>query len=561
MTKVWYCSTCGYEVGFRGRCHQCGQRLEPSPLPELEPGADEDEVGYRLDEWADDARGRMIVELIDAGIPHRFEDDELVVDVGDEEQVDELVARLAEPATGDGEEDLEDVDGGDPSVLEASALSDRERPTTEVIQLEAAAVRLSLDPTDMEADSEVAEASTAVFLADDPPWADADTWAAVGRVTRRLMAALGSDDALEEEIRTQAGILARLLGPIVRPEMPGPAVAAGAAGGTAGAAAAAAAPAAAAGSGPAEGPAPAEGAAISGKPVGGSPESGSAGPAESGEPEWAGSTEPGWAGSAEPWQAGSTEPGSAAGERAGAAAGGSNGSYPAPGGSEAALGGEATPGGEAALGGADPFGAGDWSGTDPYGAGDRSGDQDTETDVDAEPATDTAHGAGEDRIAGTDGSVVAEKRTETIYELGEWLPEQRAELAMLLDREGITHSWDTENLVVDSDREADVEAVLDRIEAVDDPEADEEATYRALEELFAATDRLVGAPADLNRGKDVVRAVVVADGPTPVGLDDAQWWQIRQRARILADSIEHRAQTDVVLGEARTLRDLLRDLV
>ncbi|MDQ6784350.1 MAG: hypothetical protein M3063_13110 [Actinomycetota bacterium] len=421
MSGVWYCSTCGYEVGFRGRCHRCGQRLEPSPIPELEASAEEDEVGYRLDDWDDDARGRLIVALIDAGLAHRFEDDELVIDVGDEQRVDELVAGLTGAADDGGDGEAVDGDGLDDDAVEPDA--DGDGPTPEVMQLEGAAARLSVDPTDMEADGEVAEASTGVFLLDDPPWSDADTWAAVGRVTRRLMAALGSDDALEDEIRTQAGILSRLLGPIVHPDATG------------------------------------EGTAKEG--------------------------------------------------------GSTTGSQPA-----------AT-----------------------------SAD---ESDADAAPVGDAdAASDGDDADPGTG----VEKRSETVYELGEWLPEQRAELAMLLDREGITHSWDTENLVVASDRERDVETVLDRIEAVEDPDADEEATYRALEELFAATDRLVSAPADRTRGKEVVRAVVVADGPTPVGLDDAQWWQIRQRARILADSIEHRAQTDVVLGEARTLRALLRDLV
>ncbi|MDQ2726342.1 MAG: hypothetical protein M3Y91_00380 [Actinomycetota bacterium] len=478
MTKVWYCSTCGYEVEFRGRCHQCGQRLEQSPMPELEPGAEEDELGYRLDDWADDARGRMIVELIDATIAHRFEDDELVVDVGDEEQVDLLVARLT--VAGSADEYVVDDSDSDHDAA-ASVLDDEQtewgRPTTEVVQLEAAATRLSLDPTDMEADGEVAEASTAVFMADDPPWADADTWAAVGRVTRRLMAALGSDDALEEEIRTQAGILARLLRPIVRP-------------------------------------------GAGGEP---SPGSGSdGGPSTASDLELAASSEAGTDSGAPATLGAGTDSGAPATLGAGTDGGGTRGADPVP----------------------DP--------ADGIAPGDRVG-------ADA-GATNEAIGE-EGAASGPGGSVVSGKRTETVYELGEWLPEQRAELAMLLDQGGITHSWDTENLVVASDREADVETVLDRIEAVDDPDADEEATYRALEELFAATDRLVGAPADSSRGKEVVRAVVVADGPTPVGLDDAQWWQIRQRARILADSIEHRAQTDVVLGEARTLRDLLRDLV
>ncbi len=484
MTKVWYCPTCGYEVGFRGRCHECGQRLELSPFAELEPGPEEDEVGYRLDDWSDAARGRMIVELVTAGIAHRFEDDELVVAVADEEQVDQLVTRLTGAPVDDAvdDDDLEDLD--DDALLLDAGTGGWDGPTIEVVQLEAAAARLSLNPTDMEADSEVAEASTAVFIVDDPPWADADTWAAVGRVTRRLMAALGSDDALEDEIRTQAGILARLLGPIVHPGAADPGVDLGA------------------------GDAGADDVAVAGVADVGVADPGAGVDTALAEP--------------------------AVGETSGTDEG--NG----------------TDEGTATVG-PDPV--------PDHGAGLAPGDRV------AGEADDSSHGRDEggddeDRVAAASGgSAVFGKRTETVYELGEWLPEQRAELAMLLDREGITHSWDTENLVVASDREADVEAVLDRIEAVDDPDADEEATYRALEELFAATDRLVGAPADVNRGKEVVRAVVVADGPTPVGLDDAQWWQIRQRARILADSIEHRAQTDVVLGEARTLRDLLRNLM
>jgi hypothetical protein len=539
MTKVWYCSTCGYEVGFRGRCHQCGQRLEQSPLPELEPGAEEDEVGYRLDDWADEARGRMIVELIDAGIAHRFEDDELVIEVADEEQVDQLVSRLTGAAVADGGVGRDDPDDSDydDSDYDESVIDDEHldepsewgRPTTEVIQLEAAAARLSLDPTDMEADGEVAEASTAVFVVDDPPWADVDTWAAVGRVTRRLMAALGAEDALEEEIRTQAGILARLLAPIVRQETAAdpdvPATTTGEPPATDNGPEADIAPAAdnglAADGGrvteeglvSAEGPAPEEGLVSAEGPA----------PEEGPVPDEGLITAEGLA----------TVEGTVEGPVEGTAAvgGGTNGSDPVPAGAEGVV-------------------PADGTGAQP---------DDIHDDV---GGIGGIGGIGGDRVAGgSGGSVAAGKRTETVYELGEWLPEQRAELAMLLDREGIDHSWDTENLVVTSDREGDVEAVLDRIEAVDDPDDDEEATYRALEELFAATDRLVGAPADVTRGKDVVRAVVVADGPTPVGLDDAQWWQIRQRARILADSIEHRAQTDVVLGEARTLRDLLRDLV
>ncbi|MDQ2754525.1 MAG: hypothetical protein M3R71_03140, partial [Actinomycetota bacterium] len=95
MTKIWYCPHCGYEVTARGKCHRCKDRLIASPLPELRPAADDDEVGYRLEDWTEQARGVLIGELIEAQILHRFEDDELVVSADDEAAVDDLVAEVA----------------------------------------------------------------------------------------------------------------------------------------------------------------------------------------------------------------------------------------------------------------------------------------------------------------------------------------------------------------------------------------------------------------------------------------------------------------------------------
>ncbi|MBO0747364.1 MAG: hypothetical protein J2O47_03375, partial [Acidimicrobiaceae bacterium] len=242
MSKVWYCVNCGYEVKSRGRCHSCRERLQLSPLPELEVGDEDDEVGYRLDDWEDAARGRLIQGLIDAGIRHRFEDDELVVAADDEERVDDLVEEAAETA----EEDddfreihlVEDVFVSDKDRAETYvpgiglvdahgrplqsagrphyAISTLERDeleelTVQVRRLRVAARRLRVDPTDMEADGDVAEASAAVFVTDQFPGLNTDTWEAVGRTTRRLLGALGSEEALEDEISRQAGILSVLL--------------------------------------------------------------------------------------------------------------------------------------------------------------------------------------------------------------------------------------------------------------------------------------------------------------------------------------------------------------
>ena len=65
-----------------------------SPLPELESGPDDDEVGYRLDMWDDPTRARLIQALITAGVLHRFEEEELVILAVDEAEVDQLVARV-----------------------------------------------------------------------------------------------------------------------------------------------------------------------------------------------------------------------------------------------------------------------------------------------------------------------------------------------------------------------------------------------------------------------------------------------------------------------------------
>ncbi len=229
-SKIWYCVNCGYETDRRGRCHRCRTRLDASPLPELEAGDDEDEVGYRVEEWEDADRGRLIVALIRANVEHRFEDDELVVDAENEERVDDLLADLrvvlaaerAEAADAGGEptaaEDAEEGEDGEDLEAEEDEYLAADDPTWESVRaLHGAALRLREDPTDMAADADVAEYSAGVFAADDFVSIDPDTWAAVGRVTRRLLAALGSDEALEDEIRTQAGVLVKLLQPTVDP--------------------------------------------------------------------------------------------------------------------------------------------------------------------------------------------------------------------------------------------------------------------------------------------------------------------------------------------------------
>ena len=450
--KVWFCASCGYEVESRGRCFRCRERLVASPLPELPVGAEEDEVGYRLGDWEARNRGRLIVALIRANIEHRFEDEELIVVAVDEARTDDLLAELqavlaaeaGAEATEAGAEATEagaDPPGDDPFDLGSATagvsgaavggasvgdeVTERDGETiTAVEQLYGAATRLLQDPTDMQADGEVAEASAMVFGTEELYGVDAEAWAAVGRVTRRLLGALGADEALEDEIRTQAGVLVKLLAPVVDPGVASPA------------------------------------------PQGDNPSRARDLLAES----------------------------------------------------------------TAAV----PEGRRD------HGAAPTD-------DHEAQPA-----GAGEGEA------------DEIVYELPDWLPEQRANLSVMLDAEEIAHSWEGGDLVVPGAREADVDSLFDRIDAgqmVDDGGDDGEGRYRALEELFAAADRLANDPENDSKRADLVDAVAAADGPTPLGLADVEWWQLRARSRGLVDAIDMGAGNTRIHDEATVLRDLLRAII
>src|ERR1700738_2275975 len=160
VTTIWYCPTCGYEIAGRGgRCHNCREPMIESRLEELAEGDAEDAGGYNLDEWEAAARGELIEALIARGFRHRFEGDELVVAAEDEDDVDNLIANLgAEGNAGDANDPL---------------------PRQILTKLADAARRLAVDPTDMIADGDLAEAAAGVF-AIDAVWNVAeDTWAAI----------------------------------------------------------------------------------------------------------------------------------------------------------------------------------------------------------------------------------------------------------------------------------------------------------------------------------------------------------------------------------------------
>ncbi len=418
--RVWYCPNCGYEVPSRGRCHSCGERLLASPLPELESGPEDDEVGYRLDQWDDETRGRLIEALIGAGIRHRFEEEELVVLAIDEAEVDALVAE----ATGGNEAPLGN-DGQAAAVTTAASKVAHD--------LYDAADRLRQDPTDMQADVDIGEASAALFTLDFLPPLGDDELAAVGRVTRRLLGALGADEALEDEIRHQAEVLCRLVAP-------------------------------------------------------------GAGHDEAEQERAMARLEAAARQKGRPAQL--------------------PGPVPAPGG--------AVPGPEGLL--------------------------DEEAVLAEGSLADEDLGEAEEGGSG-----------QLVYELDEWLPEQRVELSLLLEAAGVAHRWDGTDLAVAEADEAEVDGLFEQVHGLVDE--DDEARYRMIEELFGNVDRLANDPADPERQRAFLDSVGVVEQPTPVGLDDAFWWRVRSQGHALKAAVEAGSRSDEISREAALLAEMLHEMV
>lgn len=468
-TKVWYCANCGYEVTARGRCHSCGERLIASPLPELQSGPDDDEVGYRLDLWDDETRARLIQGLISARILHRFEEEELVILASDEAQVDRLVARATGSASAYDDDEDDEAERAAVPVDENAAL-----------ELYRAAQRLREDPTDMQADVALGEASAGVFAAEYLPALDEAQLAAVGRVTRRLLGALRADEALEDEIRHQAEVLCRLIAP----------------------------------------------------------------------------------------SAGETEVENE-GERArarleaGAKQKGRLVELPQS---------EVTPGGEMAapsvidvaeVGGPGPdAGLGEAEARAPEAhAPEAQAPEVGAAAVDA--AADDEAGdeeAGDEEVEEPGGEDEADEDSgELVYELAEWLPEQRVELSMLLESAGIAYNWDDTDLTVAEEHETEVDGLFEQVHGL--AEEDDEARYRSIEELFGSVDRLANDPSNEERQQAFLEAVGAVELPTPVGVDDAFWWRVRSQGHAVVGALENGARMDEVSREAALLAEMLHEMV
>jgi hypothetical protein len=143
------------------------------------------------------------------------------------------------------------------------------------------------------------------------------------------------------------------------------------------------------------------------------------------------------------------------------------------------------------------------------------------------------------------------------------MPEQRAHLSVLLDDNSIVHEWDGDDLVVDSSRETEAEALFSLVGGVEpgEDEDDDEDRYHAIEELFNASGRLASDPEDPQRRADALDWAEQVDGPAPVGMDEVFWLRVIKTIHALTTALDDDEDLDAVAAEATTLHDLLRTVV
>jgi len=156
-----------------------------------------------------------------------------------------------------------------------------------------------------------------------------------------------------------------------------------------------------------------------------------------------------------------------------------------------------------------------------------------------------------------------------VYELNAWSPDQRAQLEVVLTEEGVPYQWEDTDLLVPAALEARVDELLDQIEFPEPlPEevaedADDEAVYQVMSDLFVNADRLADAKAvDLAVAGDFIEAAAAAqETPAPFGVDDRTWQQVQKLASEISEKLEEEEDDDVVIAEAATLRNALRGFV
>ena len=194
-----FCPRCGAEfaadvnVEFSTTqvlCVVCGLSLEDPPEMLAPSGNDDDQIAYDLVEWPPEDRTIATADLVELGIPYRWEDGVvLIVPAAAEEQVDAVLDEIDENAvSGAGE------GAGDALMLAADGEDGGEEAATAMSDLFIAADDLSHTTYDEEKVVEFIEAAAAVAQSLPPFGIEPNVWARVQSQASAIVAALEKGD-------------------------------------------------------------------------------------------------------------------------------------------------------------------------------------------------------------------------------------------------------------------------------------------------------------------------------------------------------------------------------
>jgi hypothetical protein len=185
-------------------CVECGLSLEDPPEYLAPSESDDDQIAYELAEWPPEDRAIASADLVELGIPYRWEENMvLVVPAGVEEQVDAILDEIDENALASDEAALVDLESGEDGGEEAAtAMSD----------LFLAADGLSNDTYDEPKVVEFIEAASAVGQCLPPYGIEPPLWNRIQKEASAIVTVLekGEDDD-DEAVTTAARALRDLL--------------------------------------------------------------------------------------------------------------------------------------------------------------------------------------------------------------------------------------------------------------------------------------------------------------------------------------------------------------
>ena len=190
-------------------CVECGLSLEDPPEMLAPSDNDDDQIAYDLVEWPPEDRTIATADLVELGIPYRWEDNiVLIVPAAAEEQVDGILDEIDENAMAEGGDLAADAlllaeDGEDGGEEAATAMSD----------LFIAADDLSHTTYDEEKVVEFIEAAAAVAQSLPPFGIEPNVWARIQSQASAIVTALekGDDGDDDEAVTSGARDLRDLL--------------------------------------------------------------------------------------------------------------------------------------------------------------------------------------------------------------------------------------------------------------------------------------------------------------------------------------------------------------